>query len=367
MLDEIVAVTRMAAEARARTGKSLPRQFLEALRLRLSPRAIGLTEYYDLRLFDDVLYEGASKKSFIGRRYSRFLDRSLNAPHSRILANDKIINYSLLAGFGFPIPRTFATFNKKGRFIGGEQRLATIAEARAFLRSGASYPVFVKPVCGTYGRGALGISAYVSGSDQLRLLNDKVLGMDELLSDFEFEPYDGKLIQEVLTPHAEIAAIAGPRMSCVRMIVVVVGTTPRLHTAFWKIVAGNNMIDNFSLGRLGNLVAAVNTETGTVGNVIGGLGPRSDPVVRHPTTGQLQGFRLPHWNQVVELCLGAAVHFPDLRLQGWDVAICEHGPVLVELNTEADLAVPQVVTRSGMLDELMLAALRARRKQSFSR
>ncbi len=363
MLKNIMAVSRMAADARARTGKSRLSQFLEILKLRLSPRALGLTEYYDLRLFDDSLYGGTSKASFIGRRYSTFLDRSLNASHSRVLANDKVITYALLARFGFPIPLTHAIFNRKGRFIGDEKRLATLEDVRAFLRFDAPYPVFVKPVCGTYGRGALGISAYLQDSDQFRLLDGTLTGMDELLADFEFEPYDGKLLQEVLIPHGEIAEITGPRISCIRVIVVVVGTIPRIHTAFWKVVAGSNMTDNFSLGRHGNLIAAVDVKTGTVGNTIGGLGPAADPVVCHPTTGRtLQGFRLPHWDRVVELCLAVAPHFPGLCLQNWDVAICEDGPVLMEVNTEADLGIPQAVTHSGMLNELMLDALRARRK-----
>ncbi len=53
----------------------------------------------------------------------------------------------------------------------------------------------------------------------------------------------------------------------------------------------------------------------------------------------------------MQLCLEVAPHFPGLRLQSWDVVICQDGPILMELNTEADLGVPQAVTRRGMLDE----------------
>ena len=52
----------------------------------------------------------------------------------------------------------------------------------------------------------------------------------------------------------------------------------------------------------------------------------------------------------VGLCLAAAVHFPGLRLQHWDVAFCEGGPVLMELNTEADLGVPQYLGRTPFID-----------------
>ena len=359
MLRELARILRLAREVRMRTGKGRLEQFLEVLRLRLSACALGATEYYDLCLFDDDLYSATAKRSFIGRRFSTCLDQRLNENGSRILANDKIVNYALLARLGFPIPRTYATFNKKGRFIGDEERLTTLDQVRGFLRSEARYPLFVKPVCGTYGRGALGISEYLAGSDQVRLLDGSLTSTDTLLADFQFGPYDGKLFQEVLTSHSEIAAITGPRISCVRMIVVVVDMTPRLHTAFWKIAVGTNMTDNSSLGKKGNLLAAIDLRSGQVGHVIGGLGPSSEPVTSHPTTGRtLRGFALPHWNRVTSLCLEVAPHFPGLRLQNWDVAICQDGPVLMELNTEADLGVPQAVTRVGMLDDLMFEVLR---------
>ena len=50
---------------------------------------------------------------------------------------------------------------------------------------------------------------------------------------------------------------------------------------------------------------------------------------------------LPDWDRAMAMCLSTATCFPGLRLQHWDVAFCREGQVLMELNTEADLGVPQ--------------------------
>ncbi len=198
---------------------------------------------------------------------SSCLDQALNASNCRILANDKIVTYSLLSQLGFPIPETVATFNRKGRRIGAETQLATLGDVTAFLHSSAAYPLFIKPVCGTYGRGALGLAEYLRDTDRFRLLDGSIADTHAVLSDMEFPPYDGKLFQKVLIPHAAIVEITGPRVSCVRLIVVLVGGVPHVHTVFWKVVTGSNVMDNFSLGARGNLLAAVDVATGTIGNV----------------------------------------------------------------------------------------------------
>jgi hypothetical protein len=74
-------------------------------------------------------------------------------------------------------------------------------------------------------------------------------------------------------------------------------------------------------------------------------------VTQHPDTGQtLVGARFAQWQEAMALGLAAAVHFPGLRLQHWDVAFCSSGPVLMELNTEADLGVPQYLGRTPFID-----------------
>lgn len=60
----------------------------------------------------------------------------------------------------------------------------------------------------------------------------------------------------------------------------------------------------------------------------------------HPDTGYrvIPGEKLPYVREASELCLKAALRFPELRYLGWDVAITENGPVIVEVNGISGLA-----------------------------
>ena len=62
----------------------------------------------------------------------------------------------------------------------------------------------------------------------------------------------------------------------------------------------------------------------------------------------LTGITIPCWPEVVELCLKAASSFPHIRMQHWDVAVRDDGPVLIELNTLGVFDVHQLVGRSGI-------------------
>ena len=92
--------------------------------------------------------------------------------------------------------------------------------------------------------------------------------------------------------------------------------------------------------------------TGVVERVVTGLWPGGKEVTQHPDTQQtLLGQTLPDWRPAMDLCLSAAAHFPGWKLQHWDGAFCAQGPVLMELNTEADLGVPQLLGRRPIIDQ----------------
>ena len=49
------------------------------------------------------------------------------------------------------------------------------------------------------------------------------------------------------------------------------------------------------------------------------------------------GYRLPYWNEVRELVKNVHAKLPDIKSIGWDVAITENGPILVEGNPSCQL------------------------------
>ena len=62
----------------------------------------------------------------------------------------------------------------------------------------------------------------------------------------------------------------------------------------------------------------------------------------HPDTGQkFNGFPIPMWREAVDLARRAHRAFPSIHFIGWDIAILEDHPILVEGNAlfDTDLTV----------------------------
>jgi Sugar-transfer associated ATP-grasp len=57
------------------------------------------------------------------------------------------------------------------------------------------------------------------------------------------------------------------------------------------------------------------------------------------------------------LCLTAATAYPGLRLQNWDIAIGDRGPVILEVNVEGSMDLHQLAGGRGILDGALAAAL----------
>jgi len=350
-MSDIARLIRYAGAVKRQAGKPYRRQLVEMLRLSRGERQVSPSEYYELGVFDDAVYPPGTKTDCVGWRASNKLDLQLNHAYWRAAANDKLLNYALLQHFGFPIPKTVACYSPQGRRIGDERPLHTRQEIETYLREEAPFPVFVKPIHGSYGRGTYLLDGLDAASGHLVGAGNKPVPMDEVLDACLFGKFNGMLFQQCLQPHPQMRALSGNTTSCVRLIIAMTAQGPKAHMTFWKVARSHNITDNFCMGETGNLLAWVNKDSGTIERVVTGLWPDGQEVTQHPDTGQtLVGARFPQWSQAMALGLAAAVHFPGLRLQHWDIAFCSNGPVLMELNTEADLGVPQYLGRTPFID-----------------
>ena len=123
-------------------------------------------------------------------------------------------------------------------------------------------------------------------------------------------------------------------------------------SAYLRMSLNNLHIDNISLG---GCMVGIDINTGKL-NKIGYPNIRSHGVKlisEHPVTGiKFEDLSIPFFPEVKEMVIKAAHNAPGLRLIGWDVAIGESGPVLIEGNSDYgltgnDLAVGGYLTDKG--------------------
>jgi hypothetical protein len=140
------------------------------------------------------------------------------------------------------------------------------------------------------------------------------------------------LVQEHLRIHPALAPLAPAALSTVRLLTLRgLDGTVRLLFAVAKIPTGRAATDHMKHGGLG---APIDLATGCLQRAV-----RKDPKTlvvycdRHPDTGAaIEGFQLPHWESTKQLVVRAHEALERLVCIGWDVAILESGPVIVEGN-----------------------------------
>lgn len=351
-LTDKLDLLRRARAARRETGKDLLVQAREILRLGQAPNRLSPSEYFDFGLYDDRRYDASAKATFIGWRSAvveRMNDRIWHA-----LANDKLAYSALMQGLGVPVPRQYAIYHPGGRSFGGVPVFTSAQALGDFLRKDCPYPFFGKPVQGVFGLGDIYALAYDRASDSLLLKNGERRPVDAYCRDLDNPGGLGYLIQEALQPSPAFAAICGPRLSTVRVITVLSEQGARVLRCEWKIPVGNAMVDNYNGGKNGNLLAWVEHHSGEVRKIFaGGFAHNQPGPARHPDTdAPLLGIRLPNWAAICALAVQASSALPGLRLQGWDIADTERGPVAVEVNlvTPGGAYAVQRVSGQGLLE-----------------
>jgi len=343
-------------------GKSRPSQVLEILKLGLGLGRITPSEYYEFGLFEDSRFSILEKQQFLGYAGQENIKKFLINDRWRILADDKFIFATLFQSQGFPLARNLATYKyKPNRRASSISSLNTTDELASFLRNGVDYPFFGKPISANYGSGCIGVNALDRAADQITLANEQIVTIDQFIEMLQ-QYADGYLFQECMHPHPAIRDVCGDRIATVRIVVLIGSSGPQIHRALWKIPTGRNMTDHFLQGRSGNMIATIDIEDGRIGRVLNGQGVNEQYLERHPDTGKrFQDFALPCWREAMELCLKAAMVLPGFRLQSWDIAICEEGPVLQEVQ-DGGFNILQISSRQGLLDDHLRQCLRSANK-----
>lgn len=331
--------------AQKAAGKNFAAQVGDIFRLTRSDGKLQAQDYYTYGLYDDRAHSFADKRRFLSDRIHYKIIQRCCDPHWWAAADDKFLAYTLLEGCGAPTPDTRAIYCNSPRNFGLVPTLATEAALTDFLKSNGNEPLFAKPLAGVGSFGAYLIEGCSDG--EITLFGGETMAPDAFARMLDAE--QGYLFQSVLRPHPELVKF-GEVASTVRVILIMENGRPEILHTVWKIPAEGNFADNF--WREGNLLGAVNIDTGAVERVVRGVGPWQEEIVDHPDThARILGATLPDWRKLIDLCLDSAAIFGPIRYQSWDIALCPEGPVIVEVNTGSSFSLSQVARGEGFLTE----------------
>ena len=71
----------------------------------------------------------------------------------------------------------------------------------------------------------------------------------------------------------------------------------------------------------------------------------------HPKTNvKIEGFQIPFFKEVKDMVKEASLESDKILLVGWDVAITDEGPLIIEGNRRPGFDIVQVASRRGRMD-----------------
>ncbi len=280
--------------------------------------------------------------------------RKINVEDARIVVNDKFRFQQHCAGHGL---QTIPILAKIDRREPEHPLNANDSQALATLLANAPRQVFIKLIDGSWGLDAFTVERVAA--DQWEYCEQR--GSTSALFDFcikRLKHRRGWIMQPVMQSSDIMREIMSPHaLGTIRALSFLEPDGASVPYAVIRLPVGANTADNFSHGASGNLVAPIDVDTGTIGTA---RGPRSTgwpdivAVETHPDTGKrISGFVIPNWHDVIELISRAQRSLPRLPTLGWDIAITNAGPLIVEANCTYDFDLLQVAYQRGLRTEIV--------------
>lgn len=150
---------------------------------------------------------------------------------------------------------------------------------------------------------------------------------DEIYAKLKTMP-NAQLLEDYIIQHHVLSELYSGSVNSCRIMTLLKNDT--VHIIFAALKIGNNgkVVDNICNG---GICVPIDIETGKITKLA--YDKKGILYEKHPMTGhEIQGVQIPHWDAVIDLCKRAAKITPQVRYCGWDVAIREDCPVLIEGN-----------------------------------
>lgn len=261
----------------------------------------GASQYYaglyKLRSFD-------RDKTYTKYRSYKAM-RIFNNPQFQYIYDDKV-----------EFNRHFSNYVKRNWIYCKE---ATYDEINAFLI--ANIRIIVKPLNQSKGRGIFVLDRNISNEEHIRSFIKKDILLEQFIVQHPQMSFDNMSVNTIR----------------VNTILDSKGDVHVIKAAL-RCGVGNSVVDNYSAG---GVVYPINIEYGRIeGAGVGKSNQFNRSIFVHPGTSMFMvGKEIPFWNETLEMVNNAAKELPQIRFVGWDVAITNDGPELVEGNTRPGASV----------------------------
>ena len=252
--------------------------------------------YYDYQEFEFYNLNKEQRKTYLTRGKNNEIIKKFNDKSKFYLFDDKA--------------QFCATFDKflkrKWMVLDGNN----FEEFNNFLKE--NKVIIVKPTDGEGGQGVEKIR--FESEEENKKLYQKLIDNNQTL------------VEQCIKQHEELNKLYPESVNSMRMFTFYKDGKSYFLQALLKFGNGG-VVDNFSSGGMYTYV----DENGCV--YVGAIDKDDNIFTEHPVTHQpIVGFKVPMFNEAVEMVKEAAKVVPEIGYVGWDIAIGEKEPIMIEGN-----------------------------------
>ena len=252
--------------------------------------------YYDYQEFEFYNLNGKERKTYLTRGKNNEIVKRFNDKSKFYIFDNKEEMYKKFAKF---LKRDWMIINKN-----------SLDEFINFFKKYNA--IVVKPVDGEGGKGVEKFT-YSTEEEAKRIFNN-------LLDNNQ------TLVEECVKQHHDMDKLYEKSVNTLRMFTFYKNGKSYFLQAILKIGNGG-VVDNFSSGGMYTYV----NEAGYV--FVEAIDRNDNIYYEHPISKQkIVGFKIPLFEEAVEMVKEAAKVVPEMGYIGWDVAITEKGPLIIEGN-----------------------------------
>ena len=263
------------------------------------------------------------------------LNHYFNDDNAREVLENKLFFDLYFSQFNVPIPKLLA-YNKNNMFVADKKitEVNNLYDFRLFLQS-LTYripfndSIFIKKTCGTYG-----------GDQVYKIYKHQILEEDYDITDlYKNVIHSEYLFQEKVNQHSVLESVNSSCLNTIR-IDTFIDSEQKAETisAYLRTSLNGLHVDNIALG---GCLIPIDMNSGKLSkygypslNIYG-----VKLLTKHPVSKIVfETIDIPYFNEVKALVCQVAKYLPNLRLIGWDVAVSDSGPVLIEGNSYYDMS-----------------------------
>lgn len=268
------------------------------------------------------------RNQFLGINEQRYYLDFLNPKKYYILARNKYLAHCILEDANIHKSKLLCYYQPEGRM---ESRIVSgsIQGVIRILQNQHVEKCVVKATETSHGDQVFVVTGIDFKTDDalLHLYNGQTLKLSELLADSPL------IFEGLVTQTDQMAALNASSVNTVRfMTTLYPDGEARIIATFIKIGRAGKCVDNAGGG--GNVDACIDTDTGTLQYAIQYDGWRNiKDIDIHPDSGNpINGVQIHDWESIKEQVLKFQQALPFIKAAGWDIAITDNGPVVIEVN-----------------------------------